>query len=392
MKKYPLASSTWDDEEIKAIHGVIDSDMYTMGPKVAKYEREFSQYFGSNYAVMVSSGSAANLLMIAALFFTQTPKLQRGDEVIVPAVSWSTTYFPLQQYGLKVKFVDIDKESLNIDLDKLQAAITDNTKAILLVNLLGNPNDFDRVNDLIKGKNIILMEDNCESMGAMFKNQFCGTFGLMGTFSSFFSHHISTMEGGCILTEDEEIYHVLLALRAHGWTRNLPKKNLVSGEKSEDAFEESFKFVLPGYNVRPLEMSGAIGIEQLKKLPNLIEERRNNASLFVDLFEDHPYFKIQREYGSSSWFGFSLVIDKNAPFDREQVVKRFYQEGIECRPIVTGNFLKNTQVLKFFDYSVSGSLEAAEHIDQNGLFVGNHHINLTSQLKLLHKVCSEFLD
>lgn len=386
MIKYALASSTWDEKERNAIQRVVDSDMYTMGKHVAEYEQQFADFFGSKYALMVSSGSTANLLMIAALFFTKNPKLKRGDEVIVPAVSWSTTYFPLQQYGLKVKFVDIDRDTLNIDLDKLEAAITEDTKAILLVNLLGNPNDFDAIQRMVDGKDITILEDNCESMGAEFNNKKAGSFGLMGTFSSFFSHHIATMEGGCVITDDEELYHVLLTIRAHGWTRNLPKENLVTGTKSDDVFEEAFKFVLPGYNVRPLEMSGAIGVEQLKKLPDFVKVRRENAELFCQLFNDHPYIQIQKETGSSSWFGFSLVIKENAPFSRKDLVAAFQQAGIECRPIVTGNFLKNEEVLKFFDYEVSGSLEAAEYIDQHGLFVGNHQLPLGAEIELLKSV------
>lgn len=386
MAKYSLASSTWDQKELDAIQGVIQSDMYTMGAKVSEYEQQFANYFGSRHAVMVSSGSTANLLMIAALFFTKNPKLKRGDEVIVPTVSWSTTYFPLQQYGLKVKFVDIDPDTLNIDLDKLETAITDKTKAILLVNLLGNPNDFDAIQRMIAGRDIILLEDNCESMGAEFEGKKAGSFGLMGTFSSFFSHHIATMEGGCVITDDEELYHILLCIRAHGWTRNLPKENQVSGVKSDDPFEESFKFILPGYNVRPLEMSGAIGIEQLKKLPSFVEKRRENAALFQKLFGDHPYLRIQKEIGNSSWFGFSLLIKEEAPFNRCDLVAALRNADIECRPIVTGNFLKNVDVLKFFDYEVSGSIEAAEYIDQHGLFVGNHHISLEKELFHLKNV------
>ena len=146
-----------------------------------------------------------------------------------------------------------------------------------------------------------MLEDNCESLGATYGDKYAGTFGLMGTFSSFFSHHIATMEGGCILTDDEEIYHILLSMRAHGWTRNLPKNNLVTGVKSDDDFEESFRFVLPGYNVRPLEMSGAIGCEQIKKLPTLLAERRKNALYFTSLFREHPFVQIQDEISASSW-------------------------------------------------------------------------------------------
>ena len=388
MTNYSLASSTWDEREFGAIQKVIDSDMFTMGKHVAQYEKDFADFFGSKYSVMVSSGSTANLLMIASLFFTKNPalKLQRGDEIIVPVVSWSTTYFPLQQYGLKVKFVDIDRKTLNIDLEKLAAAITDKTKAILSVNLLGNPNDYAKMTDIIGDRDIFILEDNCESMGATVEGKQAGTFGVMGTFSSFFSHHIATMEGGCIVTDDEELYHILLCIRAHGWTRNLPKFNQVSGEKSDDPFEESFKFMLPGYNARPLEMSGALGIEQLKKLPAFIETRQKNARLFQDLFADHAYIEIQQETGKSSWFGFSLVLKENAPYSRAELVKLLTENGIECRPIVTGNFLKNTQVLEYFDYEVSGTVEVAEYIDQHGLFVGNHQNDIEKEIKLLAKV------
>ncbi|EHK9843739.1 DegT/DnrJ/EryC1/StrS family aminotransferase, partial [Escherichia coli] len=383
MITYPLASNTWDEYEYAAIQSVIDSKMFTMGKKVELYEKNFADLFGSKYAVMVSSGSTANLLMIAALFFTNKPKLKRGDEIIVPAVSWSTTYYPLQQYGLKVKFVDINKETLNIDIDSLKNAISDKTKAILTVNLLGNPNDFAKINEVINNRDIILLEDNCESMGAVFQNKQAGTFGVMGTFSSFYSHHIATMEGGCVVTDDEELYHVLLCLRAHGWTRNLPKENMVTGTKSDDIFEESFKFVLPGYNVRPLEMSGAIGIEQLKKLPGFISTRRSNAQYFVDKFKDHPFLDIQKEVGESSWFGFSFVIKEGAAIERKSLVNNLISAGIECRPIVTGNFLKNERVLSYFDYSVHDTVANAEYIDKNGFFVGNHQIPLFNEIDYL---------
>ena len=388
MINYALASSTWDESEYSAIQRVIDSDMFTMGKEVAEYEKDFADFFGSKYALMVSSGSTANLLMIASLFFTKNEslKLKRGDEVIVPAVSWSTTYFPLQQYGLKVKFVDIDLDTLNMDLDKLEEAITDNTRAILSVNLLGNPNDYDRMNKIIAGRNIFILEDNCESMGATLNDKQAGTFGIMGTYSSFFSHHIATMEGGCVVTDNEELYHILLCIRAHGWTRNLPKFNKVSGEKSDDPFEEAFKFMLPGYNARPLEMSGALGIEQLKKLPDFIDTRRENAKLFQSLFEDHPYLSIQQETGNSSWFGFSLIIKENAPYNRATLVKLLAENGIECRPIVTGNFLKNKEVLEYFDYEVSGNLEAAEYLDEHGLFVGNHQNDIEQEILLLSNI------
>jgi CDP-6-deoxy-D-xylo-4-hexulose-3-dehydrase len=381
--EYKLATSTWDELEINAIQEVIKTDKFSMGPKVEEFERQFAQYFGSKYAVMCSSGSTANLLMTASLFFSKKPKLKAGDEIIVPAVSWSTTYFPLQQYGLKLKFVDIDLNTLNYNLDDLESAVSSKTKAIMAVNLLGNSNDFNKINEIIENRDIVVIEDNCESMGAKFDDKFCGTHGLMGTFSTFFSHHMATMEGGMVLTDDEEYYHILLCLRAHGWTRNLPDKNHVA-DKSNDWFEESFRFVLPGYNVRPLEMSGAIGIEQLKKLPLFIKQRRKNAEIFVKLFKDDKRFLIQKEIGESSWFGFSLIImDKS--INRKEIIDLLTINKIDSRPIVTGDFTKN-DVMKFFNYEIHETLENADHLHYQGFFLGNSHVDLTEELMYLKNI------
>jgi len=376
--KYPLAATSWGQEELNAIQNVIDSGMFTMGANVQAFEQDFADTMGSCHCVMVNSGSSANLLMVAALFYTNNHrlKLNRGDEVIVPAVSWSTTYYPLYQYGLKIKFVDIDLHTLNYDLSQLEQAVTEKTKAIMAVNLLGNPNDFDRIDQIIGEHDIVLIEDNCESMGAKYNGKMAGTFGVMGSFSAFFSHHISTMEGGMIVTDDEELYQIMLSLRAHGWTRDMPKQNLVCSEKSDDPFEESFRFVLPGYNLRPLEISGAIGIEQLKKLPSLVVERRKNGKMLQATFEDHADIMIQSEIGESSWFGFSLVTRPGSRLTRKSLVVKLNDLGFECRPIVTGNFVNN-EVVKYFDSEVHGTLINANHIDQKGLFVGNHHYPMT---------------
>lgn len=385
--KFPLATASWGKEEIAAMQRVIASGMFTMGENVQAFERDFAGYVGSKYCVMVNSGSSSNLLMVAALFYTKNPKLKlkRGDEVIVPAVSWSTTYYPLYQYGLKIKFVDIDLHTLNYDLDQLEQAVTDKTRMIMAVNLLGNPNDFDRINKIIGKRDIVLMEDNCESMGAKFDGKHAGTFGVMGSYSSFFSHHISTMEGGLIVTDDEELYQILLSLRAHGWTRNLPKKNLVCSDKSDDPFEESFRFVLPGFNVRPLELEGALGVEQVKRLPKMVEERRKNGKLLQQALANHPDIIIQQEIGESSWFGFSLVIRPGSKLTRKALVAKLNELGFECRPIVAGNFAKN-EVVKYFDSEVHGTLKNAEHIDQNGLFVGNHHYPIPEAFSALAKL------
>jgi len=287
----------------------------------------------------------------------------------------------LHQYGLKLKFVDIDLETLNYDLEALSSAITDKTKMIMVVNLLGNPNDFDVIKEMIKDTDIFILEDNCESMGAEYKGKQAGTFGIMGTFSTFFSHHMATMEGGFVTTDDEELYHILLSLRAHGWTRNLPKENKVC-TKSDDWFTESFRFVLPGYNVRPVEMSGAIGIEQLKKLPSFLKQRRENAKLFVELFKNHPDFIIQKDISNSSWFGFSLIIKPTSKLIRADVVQKLMDAKIDCRPIVTGNFTRN-DVMKYFDYEIHNELKNADYLHDNGLFVGNSQVDLGKEITYL---------
>lgn len=386
---YPLALSSWDQEEIGAIHRVIESSQYSMGPQVFEYEKQFAQHFGSKYCVMTSSGSTANLIMTAALFYRKEKPLMRGDVVLVPAVSWSTTFFPLVQYGLKLRFVDVDPETLNYDLKSLREALHDRPRLMMVVNLLGNPNDFDAIQEMAKAACTEVIEDNCESMGASFRGKQAGTFGTMGTFSSFFSHHISTMEGGCILTDNEEYHHLLLCLRAHGWTRNLPKQNHITGTKSEDPFEESFKFVLPGYNVRPLEMSGAIGLEQLKKLEHFVQVRRQNAELFVKAFSEHSQLRIQREVGASSWFGFSMIIRESSNWSRKKLTGYLQSRGVECRPIVTGNFAKNP-VMNLFEHELQNSLPNAQWLDSNGFFVGNHQIPLGKEIDYLAEVLHDF--
>lgn len=383
MKPYKLASSSWDKEEIEAINKVIDSGFYTMSKYVKEFEINYANYIGRKYCVMVNSGSSANLIGIASLFYTKTPKLSRGDEVIVPSVSWATTYHPLHQYGLKIKFVDIDINTLNYNLNSLRDAITDKTKMIVSVDLLGNSNNYDEIFNIIEGKDIILFQDSCESMGAEFNGKKVGTQGIIGTFSSFFSHHIATMEGGMVVTDDEELYHILLSLRAHGWTRDLPKDNKIL--KLHDPFYEAFNFILPGYNVRPIEMSGAIGIEQLKKLPQFVKNRRQNAELFKSLFSDNPNLIIQKEIGVSSWFGFSFIIKDTAKFNRTEVIQKFKDNNIECRPIVSGDFTKN-EVIKYYDYTIHGELFNSEIVHKNGIFIGNHPHDISSELNLVKSI------
>ncbi len=329
----PLSFSTWGPEERAAAHAVIDGDQFTMGPKVAAFEAAYAEYCGTKYCVAVNSGSSANLLMVAAYTLRHGP-----GKVIVPAIGWATSYSPFAQYGWKLIFVDIDSRTLNYSLPALWvAAKAHRASVILAINLLGNPNDYEAFPQYSD-----ILEDNCEAMGAMYGGRRTGSFGVMGTHSTFFSHHMCTMEGGMITTDDADYYDMLLSIRSHGWTRH---------RKGSPKFE----FILPGYNVRPTELQAAIGLEQLKKLPGFIAQRRDNAARFP--------LVTQREIGQSSWFGFAVYGD-----DRKLVEGRY-----ETRPIVTGNFLRQP-VIKHYDYEVHGKLTGADYVHDNVCMIGNSHL------------------
>lgn len=345
---------TWGPEERQAALDVIDSGRLSMGERVSEFERAYAQYVGTKYCVAVNSGSSANLLMVAAM------SLRQGvGTVIVPAIAWSTSYAPFQQYGWTLKVVDVDLDTLNYDIEALKAAYT-GEELILAVNLLGNPNAF---RDF---PSMVILEDNCESMGAQYADLKTGAFGIMASHSTYFSHHICTMEGGLITTDDEYFYEMLLSLRSHGWTRHWSETN------RHDIRPSSYDFVYPGYNLRPTELQGAIGLKQLDKLPRFLEERRNNAERFKELASGMPWI-IQKEpeWGKSSWFSFSIITE--TPQQREELERHFVEKGIEFRPIVGGNFLRSRQAVFYQTSPETGEMKNADQVHQCGLYIGNHH-------------------
>ena len=382
--KYPLACDTWDNREVEAIQEVVKTGRYTMGPYVKKFEKEFCDYFKCNDAVMVNSGSSANLLMLATLALKHKLK---GD-IIVPAVSWSTTYYPLQQYGFKLNFVDIDKSTLNIDPSKIEKAITKDTCAIFAVNLLGNSCEYKKINEIAEKHNLMVIEDNCESLGAISDTDiYNGVVGHMGSYSFFFSHHLQTMEGGMIACKSKDDADFIRSLRAHGWCRDLPDDNTIY-KKSGDTFVDSFTFITPGYSVRPLEMSGAIGSVQLKKWPEMREQRVKNAEYFKQKFKDLPDVQLQEEVGNSSWFGFSMVFNGNLSDRRAKIVEKFKENEIESRPIVAGNFMKNP-VIKYLDYIDNKDYNVADYIHDNGLFIGNDVRDLKENIDMVYNIIKD---
>jgi CDP-6-deoxy-D-xylo-4-hexulose-3-dehydrase len=382
--KYPLATETWTQEEKDVAKAVIDSGMCTMGKITKEFEEKFAEYVGSKYAVFSNSGSSANLLAVASLMFAENG-LKPGDEVIVPAVSWSTSFYPLQQYGLKLVFVDISPDDLNIDVEKVKQAITPKTQAILAVDLLGMPCRYMELAAFCMVHKLWLIEDSCESMGAKYMNKHCGTFGDVGTFSTFFSHHICSVEGGVTVTDNEELYHIMLSLRSHGWTRHLPDKNLVE-DKIGNPFKDSFRFVLPGYNLRNNDVFAAIALKQLEKLDGFVEQRRKNEEyLRLHMSPTPNAIQIQHdsEHTTSSWFGFAFK-SKN----RDKFIKKLAENNIETRPIVAGNFCNNP-VIKYMNYRIEGTLDVADDISDNGFFIGNNSEDLSKEIEHFIKICRE---
>jgi len=381
---YPLAYSTWGKEEVDAIQKVIDTDMYTMGSHVKQFEQEFAELFNSPNAVMVNSGSSANLLMLSLLKW----KYKLTGDIIVPVVGWATTYFPIVQNGFKINFVDVDPNTWNIDVTKIEQAITPNTVAIMPVNLLGNSCDYKAIKEICFKHKLLLIEDNCESMGAKFEDQYTGTFGLAGSFSFFFSHHIQTMEGGMVLCKHKDDADYLRSMRAHGWVRDLPDNSSLY-KKTGNAFNDNFIFATPGYNLRPLEMSGAIGSVQLKKWNDIMKVRLENTKHFLNLFANKSWCRIQNETGESSWFTFGIVLDGELKGRREEIINALTNAGIQNRPLASRNFLKQP-VMPNLDHIVSGTMDAANDIHDNGFFVGNGSIDIKEGIDKMYEIISGF--
>ena len=395
MIYWPLAVSTWGSEEPSAMNKVIESGFFSMGQVTEKFEKDFAIWAGSKYALMVNSGSSANLIAVSGLRYVrdeETVKLHTNlPEVIVPAVSWSTTFFPFFQNRYKLVFIDVDKNTFNIDVDKIESAITKSTVGICAVNLLGSPANWDKIKQIAATHNLWTFEDNCESMGATLNKQKTGTFGDVGTFSFFFSHHICTMEGGMIVCDDEQLYLAMRSLRAHGWSREIGDSDTFRGEQRGSAWEENFRFYLPGYNVRPIEMSAAVGLEQLKKFNSLLDLRKKNANfLLTRLQEIQTDWQLQRQNGQSAWFTFGFT-NRNLESGNERrhkLIKLMDSHGIQSRPIVAGDFTRNP-VYKYLDAEISGDLHGASLIHDSGFMVGNHHLDLSDQINTLCRLLVE---
>ena len=390
--KYPLSFNTLDKIDISKLHKQIDTQKLTMGTNVRLFEKKFSNLVNSPYSLMVNSGSSANLIILAVISKNYSKFIKKGDNIIVPGVSWSTTYFPVDLYGFKLNFVDIDRKSLNINLKLIEKSINRRTKAIFAVNLLGNPNDFSKLKSICKKYNLILIEDNCESLLAKYKGKFTGTFGLMGSHSFFFSHHINTIEGGMITFKKYKDYLLAKSLRAHGWIRDLENKKSYIKKNNTNLFYENFYFISKGFNLRPTELNGVLGFSQLNKVKKFVNQRIKNYSYLKVLFKDNKFLQLQVPNFSSSWFAFAIILTdyaKKMGFDRNEFTKMLISKKIEVRPIVAGNILKNP-VVKDLKYICKYKLYESNYIHENGFYIGNGHIDLKNQIFYFKKICDEF--
>jgi CDP-6-deoxy-D-xylo-4-hexulose-3-dehydrase len=372
--RLPLHVASYGAEEVNEALDCLLSTRVTMGDKVRRFEALWAEYLGVREAVMVNSGSSANLVAAAALVNPVFPRpLVPGDEVIVPAVAWSTTYFPLVNVGLIPVLVDVDLDTFTIDPEAAAAAVGPRTRALMPVHLLGNACDMRALEALAARHELVMIEDACEAHGARFEGRSVGTFGAMGTFSFYFSHHISTIEGGMLVTDDPGLADLARTLRAHGWTRDVKRKRAIDNPP----IDERFLFVNLGYNLRPMELQGAFGLHQVARLEPFIKTRRDNVDFWNAGLRRHARW-LRECHGRdtngsrSVWFGYPITVRPEAPFSRDELVHFLESRRIATRPIMAGNF-REQPAIGLFPHRIAGGLERAEHVMRQSFFIGNHH-------------------
>jgi CDP-4-dehydro-6-deoxyglucose reductase, E1 len=368
-----LHEPTFAAQEINAAVDVLLSNRVTMGPKVKAFEREFAEAFTFNYGIMNNSGSSANLLAVAALTNVEIKdRLKPGDEVIVPALSWSTTVWPLIQYGLIPVIVDIDPDTMNIDPNEVEKAIGPKTRGVMPVHVYGNPCDMDALTNICEQYDLVLLEDCCEALGAYYDGIPVGKFGKIGTFSFYFSHHMTTLEGGICVTQDVELAEMMRILRAHGWIREVDNPTPYVERYPE--FDPRFLFVNLGYNLRATELQGAMGSVQLPKLSGFVKARRLNTKEWqkkLSVWSDFLNFQLETPKAMSSCFGFPMLISRDAPFERAELTSYLNEANIETRPIICGNIALQP-AMKLYEHRVVGDLQYSTNVMNNGFSVGNH--------------------
>lgn len=376
--RVPLNAATFGEEEIEQAIAVLRSGHLTMGARCEEFEGAFSRYMGVSDSVFVNSGSSANLLAFFALANAQAPRLPGkrpffpGAEVIVPAVTWSTTIWPIAQCGCVPVLVDTDPATLQMDPAAMRAAVSEKTVAVCPVHVLGNTVAMQEVTAFAAEHALWIIEDTCEALGSRYQGQLVGTFGDISTFSFFFSHHITTIEGGMVTTRDPELGELLRCLRAHGWTRSLKGRKEI--ESANSAIDPSFLFVNTGFNLRPTEINAAFGLLQLGKLERFNRRRQEIAAEWKRRFEPLTaagMLCVTRPTPGAepAWFGFPVICHSRQT--REQLKKHLNACDIETRPIICGNMARQPAMANV-THRVSGTLSGADRVMECGLLWGAH--------------------
>ena len=382
---YPLLENAFSNDDINKAMQVLKSRHITMSKKTKEFEKYFAEKLNSKYALMVNSGSSAVLLAFALLTNNKRKKkLKKNDEVLVPAVCWSTTFWPIVQCGLKPKFIDVDLKTYSPSFEIIKKNITRKTKAVVLVNVLGNCSEMDKIKKILDKKGIMLIEDNCESLGSKYKKKYLGTFGEVGAFSFYYSHQITSGEGGAIICKNESDYKILCELRAHGWDRDYNQKN-----------RSKFNFVNQGFNLRPLDLTAAIALNQFKRLKLFKKIRAMNRNAIIKTIKKSKNWKSQFSFFEPiknldlSWFGFPLLINQKLAGKKRIFLDYLKKNKIESRPIISGNFTKQ-ECIKNHNYKTNGRYSGADKIEKLGFFIGLP----TKKIKpnTLEKLCNHLLN
>ena len=351
----------------------------TKGPVTLELEEKWSKWLGRKYSVFCNSGSSANLLMLSTL---KESGYMENNKVVVPSVAWATDLAPVMQLGFEPILVDSNMDDLSVDLEHLEKIFKEeNPSALMFVSVLGLVPDMDRLEALCMRYDVALLEDTCESMGCEYKGKKLGTFGMMSTFSTYFGHHISTIEGGFISTDDFQLYELLLSLRSHGWDRDLSKETQKKLQKEWNVseFDSMYTFYYPGYNLRSTDLQAYIGLGQIDKLRNWGIKRATNFDLYQKNIKN-DYWKVNPQSDSFiSNFAYPVIHP-----NRDKIVKELQKNNIEVRPMICGSM--GTQPFYVKKY---GRLELpnVSIIDKYGFYVPNHpHLTIEELYKIINIV------
>jgi len=378
---YSIAN--YNEDEINAIIDTLLDGWFGLGKKAEEFERIFSQFFGREKAILVNSGSSANLLAVSSLCSEQfKEKINPGDEVITPAVTFPTTFNPIIQNNLKPVVVDVKLETYNLNVDFLESAVSEKTKLIVLPHTLGIPNEMDAIMDFIEDHNIFLIEDCCDALGSKYDNRLVGTFGIFSTFSFYPAHHMTLGEGGALLTDDLILNKIARSLRDWGRDCYCSWNSPPEGEcKSRfdfriDNIPYDHKYIYSniGYNLKPLELQAAMGLEQIKKLPDFIKSRKRNFNLLYNEIKNYEDFFILPEVPKKadvSWFSFPLTLRDNTPFNRQDIIRFLENNGIQTRLIFAGNILRQP-AYRNINCKKIGDLKNSDKIMKDSFFIGIH--------------------